>query len=340
MGQSLAVKYRPTSLTEVCGQQSIVKILTTQARNKVLSNAYLFCGGSGVGKTTIARAFASLINDGVGTPIEIDAASHNGVDAVRALIQSASERALDCEYKVIILDECHALTSQAWQVLLKVLEEPSEFTIFVFCTTDPQKIPTTIINRVQRFNFQRLSLDIVKQRLAYICEQEGYTEYQDAVEYIAKLSEGGMRDAIARLEKAASYNPQLTMANVMEALGGSSYDELFSFVDSFVDGKDAELLSFIEAYHFGGGDIRAFVDRLLEFVLDLGKYSLFQDCATTKIPKTYEDRLRFTTGFRDSLQYFVWLTDKLLAIKNAIKKDASPKVTFEAMVLTACRMPG
>ena len=340
MGQSLAVKYRPTSLEEVCGQRSIVKILSQQAQSQNLANAYLFCGSSGVGKTTIARAFASLINKGIGHPIEVDAASHNGVDAVRSLIQGASERALDCEYKVIILDECHALTSQAWQVLLKCLEEPFEFTIFIFCTTDPQKIPSTIINRVQRFNFQRLPFETVRDRLVHICECEGYTDYTDAVDYIAKVSDGGMRDAIARLEKAASYSSTLTLANVMEALGGVSFDDLFTFVDAFVDGKDTEVLNYIEKYHQGGGDIRAFVDRLLEFTLDLSKYSIFQSCSTTKVPQLYEARLKYTTSFKNSTQYFVWLVERLLSIKNALKKDASPRVTFEAMVITACRMPG
>ena len=340
MGQSLAVKYRPTTLSEVCGQQSIVRILTAHAQTKNLSNAYLFCGGSGIGKTTIARAFASLINGGQGHPVEVDAASHNGVDAVRALIQSASERALDCEYKVIILDECHALTSQAWQALLKCLEEPTEFTIFIFCTTDPQKIPATIVNRVQWFNFQRLSQDNIKQRLTYICECEGYTEYADSLDYLAKLSEGGMRDAISHLEKAASYSTSLTLPNVIEALGGSPFEELFAFVDNFVDGKEEALLAYIEDYHLGGGDVRALVDRLLEFVLDLGKYSIFQTCSAIKIPLIYEDKLKFSTRFKDSTQYFVWLAGQLLNMKNTLKKDASPKVTLEAMVLTTCRMLG
>ena len=159
MGQSLAVKYRPHAFEDVCGQESIIKILNMQASTKRVSNAYLFCGASGCGKTTIARIFASKINEGKGTPIEIDAASHNGVEAVKTLVKGASERSLDSEYKVIILDECHSITNQGWQAFLKGIEEPSEYTIFIFCTTDPQKIPPTIINRVQRFNFQRISND-------------------------------------------------------------------------------------------------------------------------------------------------------------------------------------
>lgn len=340
MGQSLAVKYRPTTLDQVCGQRSIIKILTAQATSKSLSSAYLFCGSSGIGKTTIARAFASLINDGAGKPVEIDAASHNGVDAIRPLLQSATERALDCEYKVIILDECHVLSTAAWNVFLKSLEEPTEYTIFILCTTDPQKIPATILNRVQRFNFQRLSLDAVKQRLQFICQQEHFTDYDASIDYIAKQADGGMRDAIALLERAASYSTSLTIDNVMEAIGSSSFEDLFGFVDSFVDGKVDALLNYIEQYHQDGGDVKLFVDQLLEFVVDLGKYSMFHDLRTTRIPAIYEDKLKYTVKFKDSTAMFVWLTERILDIKNTLKKDASPKIALEAMVLTSCKELG
>ena len=151
--EALAVKYRPKTFEDVVSQNAIIRILRKQIELKQFKNCYLFCGASGCGKTTVARIFANAINQGNGNPIEIDAASNNGVDNVRQLIKTASERSLDSEYKIIIIDECHALTTQAWQAFLKCIEEPPMYTIFIFCTTDPQKIPTTIINRTMRFNF-------------------------------------------------------------------------------------------------------------------------------------------------------------------------------------------
>ena len=133
MSQSLAVKYRPTKFEDVCGQSITVKILERAIEQKNFKHAYLFAGDSGCGKTTLARIFATYLNKGVGSPIEIDAASNNGVDQVRTIIDSASERALDGEYKIFIIDECHAITSAGWQAFLKSIEETPEYTIYIFC---------------------------------------------------------------------------------------------------------------------------------------------------------------------------------------------------------------
>ena len=178
--ESLAVKYRPRTFDSVCSQSSIVKILQRQLDTGEISNTLLFCGSSGCGKTTCARIFANEINKGVGNPIEIDAASNNGVDNVKQIIREANERSIDSEYKVYIIDECHSLTNQAWQAFLKCIEEPPKYTIFIFCTTDPQKIPETIKNRVQKFTFNRISVDKIKERLTFICRSEGYTNYEEA----------------------------------------------------------------------------------------------------------------------------------------------------------------
>ena len=174
MAEALATIYRPRKFEEVCSQTSIVKILQRQIDTGEFKNSYLFCGSSGCGKTTCARIFANEINKGVGSPIEIDGASNNGVENVKMIIKAAQERSIDSKYKIYIIDECHALTSQAWQAFLKCIEEPPTYTIFIFCTTDPQKIPETIKNRVQRFTFNRIPTNIIKDRLAYICRQEGF----------------------------------------------------------------------------------------------------------------------------------------------------------------------
>ena len=154
---SLAVKYRPTCFSDLTEQKAVVSILTNQIETNTIKHGYLFCGGAGTGKTTSARIFANMINNGSGEPIELDAASNNSVDDIRALTEDAQTQSLDCEYKVFIIDECHSLSNQAWQAFLKTLEEPPAKSIFIFCTTDPQKIPNTILSRVQRYNFSRIS---------------------------------------------------------------------------------------------------------------------------------------------------------------------------------------
>lgn len=172
MSKALAIKYRPHTWDEVTEQGSTKIILQQQLESGEVKNAYLFCGPAGCGKTTCARIFAHDINNGQGNPIELDAASNNGVDDVREIIQQAKTKSLDSEYKIFIIDECHALSNSAWQAMLKIIEEPPAKSIFIFATTDPQKIPKTILSRVQRYDFQRISQDGIVNRLKYILDEE------------------------------------------------------------------------------------------------------------------------------------------------------------------------
>ena len=172
--QSLAVKYRPMSFNDMTEQSAIKDILENQIKTNSFQNGYLFTGPAGTGKTTSARIFANMINDGKGNPIEVDAASNSGVDNIRQIIDDAKRKPLDAEYKIFIVDECHSLSDSSWQALLKTLEEPPKFTIFIFCTTNPEKIPQTILSRVQRYNFQRISQEGIVNRLKYVLQQEGY----------------------------------------------------------------------------------------------------------------------------------------------------------------------
>lgn len=172
--KSLAIKYRPHDWASVTEQSSTKLILQQQLDSGEVKNAYLFCGPAGCGKTTCARIFANDINKGEGNPIELDAASNNGVDDVREIIQQAKTKSLDSEYKIFIIDECHALSNSAWQAMLKIIEEPPAKSIFIFCTTNPERIPKTILSRVQRYDFNRISTEGIINRLQYILEQENY----------------------------------------------------------------------------------------------------------------------------------------------------------------------
>lgn len=174
--QSLAVRYRPHKWLDLVEQDSIKIILQQQLESGEFQHAYLFVGGAGTGKTTTARIFANEINKGSGTPIELDAASNSGVEDVRNIIQQAKTKSLDSEYKIFIIDECHSLSNTAWQAFLKLIEEPPAKSIFIFATTNPEKIPKTILSRVQRYTFNRISQDGIVTRLISILENEGYKQ--------------------------------------------------------------------------------------------------------------------------------------------------------------------
>ena len=335
--ESLAVHYRPTNFSDVVSQSSTIKILKKQIQNKDFSNCYLFSGASGCGKTTVARIFANEINNHRGKPIEIDAASNNGVDNVRNMINSAKERSLDSEYKIYIIDECHALTSQSWQAFLKCIEEPPKYTIFIFCTTDPQKIPDTIKNRVMQFNFTRISDEKIKERLMYICKQESFINYEDACSYISRICNGGMRDAIALLDKCSGYSTDLSIENVLDAIGDFSYDVFFELLNSTIDGDEKKALSIIDTVYSNGSNIKLFIEQYFAFVMDVNKFLIFGDVGMTKIPTTKVRDLAFVTGFDNSRQYYNYYLNKLFDAKDSVKSETNVKVVFEFYLMQLCR---
>jgi DNA polymerase-3 subunit gamma/tau len=211
------------------------------------------------------------------------------------------------------------------------------YTIFIFCTTDPQKIPETIKNRVQRYTFNRIPTNIIKDRLAYICRQEGFTNYEEAVDYISKISDGGMRAAISFLDKSAGFSTDLNINNVLSALGNYSYETFFNLINYMIDGVEAPVLKLISDFYDEGNDLKLFVDQFLNFVMDVNKYSLFKTCDVTKIPSSMEDKLIGSTNFDNAPKYYSYVADKLLQLKNMLKNDNSPRVTIEIMLLQITR---
>ena len=343
MKQALAVKYRPQTFEEVVGQNVTVTILKKALETRSFKNTYLFCGKSGCGKTTLARIFAKEINRGIGDPIEIDAASNNGVDQVRAIIDSANQRSLTGEYKIYIIDEAHAITSQGWQAFLKGIEEPPMYTIFIFCTTEPNKIPATILNRVQRYNISAISNENIKKRLEYICKQEGFTNYDQTCDLISKIAQGGMRDAITYLDQCADYSTDLTIDNSKKIIGDLSYEAMLKLTNFLIDGDEGKMLALIDYLSDTGRDLKQFVNLYLEFVLDILKYILFDDISLTSIPaylETIQDKtvnVKYTIGIDNNIAWFNALADILLETKTAIKYDSSYKSTIKAYLLRVIR---
>lgn len=342
MAESLSVKYRPKSLDDsIMGQDSIIKILKRQLELGEFSNTYLFNGASGCGKTTTARAFAKAINHNQGTPIEIDAASNNGVDNVKEIVRFAAERSLDSEYKIYIIDECHSLTSQSWQAFLKCIEEPPKYTIFIFCTTEKNKVPDTIKNRCQVFNFNRISSDKICNRLKYICNSEGVTNYEEACDYLSRICNNQMRDGISLLSKCLGYRnigtTDLSLDTVLMALGDYSFKTYFELINNIVDGNNASVLQTLSNIYNQGTDMKLFVDQFLSFVLDLYKYSLMKDYRVTKIPGNMEEDLKYATGFENNTNVFNKCSEILLELKNMLKTDVSINPTIEVMFIKMIR---
>ena len=326
---SLAVKYRPQEFEEVSGQQIVVQVLRKAIEKEKFSNVLLFAGPSGTGKTTIARLFATKINKGLGSPIEIDAASNTGVDNVRAIIDSASTRAITGEYKVFIIDECHMISNAGWNAFLKGIEECPKYTVLIFCTTEPNKVPQTILNRVQRYNLSKISMSDIKARLEYICKQEGFANYEQTCDLISKTCQGGMRDAIAMLEQCADFSTDLSVENTKQILGESSFETMFKLTWALQQKKDKDTLSIIDGLYNSGKDLKQFISIYLDFTLDLEKYIIFKDISLTAIPAYLATEqnavVQYTVQDKNSLNYFKELTEAILNIKQLIKYDNSYK---------------
>lgn len=340
--ESLAVKYRPKTFDDMTEQSAIKDILMNQLETKTFQHGYLFTGPAGTGKTTSARIFANMINAGKGNPIEVDAASNSGVDNIRQIIEDAKRKPLDAEYKIFIVDECHSLSNGAWQALLKTLEEPPKFTIFIFCTTDPQKIPNTILSRVQRYNFQKISNDGIADRLSAIlimeseeaneCGCDGAYDWNaEALEYIAKVSNGGMRDAITLMDKCLSLSPDLTLENVLKTIGGEDYNTFILFLTALQNKEKGTAITTIENVYNAGKDVKQFMKDFAKFILEVEKYALYKNFNYISLPNTLENELQ---QLIDDTLFNVM--DFVVSLNNQIKWDSDPKTLIELSILIYC----
>ena len=333
---NLAVKYRPERFKDVVCQDNVKKVLTNQLETNEVKQAYLFCGSSGTGKTTSARIFANEVNGGKGKPIEIDGASNNGVDNIRNIIDDCRMKSLDSNYKVYIIDEVHMLSIGAFNALLKVLEEPPKGVIFILCTTDPHKIPATILSRVQRFQFKRIPQNEVVKRLQYVLQQEGKITYDmEALQYIAKLADGGMRDALMKLDTVLGYTTEITMEAVLDCLGITNYDYLFKIVSSIIKQDATTPMQLIDDLYKQGKDLKLFVKDLSKFILDLCKLELTQDINTTMIPPELKTKCTQLLCKCD-LDLLVDIMDAVNKLMDKIKYEQNPKSLIESELIILC----
>lgn len=334
--EALATKYRPQHFEDVVCQDNIKKVLTNQLETGEIKQAYLFCGSAGTGKTTSARIFANDVNEGKGKPIEIDGASNNGVDNIRSIIDDCRMKSLDSKYKVYIIDEVHMLSIGAFNALLKVLEEPPKGVIFILCTTDPHKIPATILSRLQRFDFKRIPQFEIVNRLKYILQQEGKITYDiEALEYIAKLADGGMRDAIMKLDTVLGYTTNITLQSVLDCLGITNYEHLLKIVQGIINKQADEPIQIIDSIYRDGKDLKLFVKDLNKFVLDLCKLNITRNKELTMIP-TDIMRQCIHIATNTSKYDLVDILDGVNNLLDKIKYEQNPKNLIESELIILC----
>ena len=341
MAQSLAIKYRPRTFDDVVEQGSIKVILTQQLASNEWKHAYLFCGGAGTGKTTCARIFANELNEGQGNPIELDAASNNGVDDVREIIKQAKTKSLDSKYKVFIIDECHSISNAGWQAFLKIIEEPPATSIFIFCTTDPQKMPKTIISRVQRHDFNKISNEGIVGRMHMVLDNEGYNDMDkvvsmESLSYIAKLAEGGMRDALTMLDKCIAYSSDLNLKNVVAALGTVDYDLMFDLTEYLLTKDTHNAITLLDVLHLNGKDLKQFVKSYIQFLIDVNKHLLGVDWKYITLPELDDYKMRIQNMNKmqsDPEESILNILDIFVALDSNIKFSATPKYDIEAQII-------
>lgn len=332
---SLAIKYRPKSFDDVTEQNEIKIILQNQLETDSFKQAVIFVGPAGSGKTTCARIFANEINKGMGSPIEMDAASHNGVDDVREISELAKTQSIEAKYKVFILDEAHMFSAGAWAAMLKLIEEPPARCVFILCTTDYWKIPKTIQSRCQRYDFKRISTSGIYNRLLDILCQEGFNRTdidEDAIEFIARKSDGCLRDAITTLDKCLSFSKDLSIDNVIQALGLSHLDVFQQLTDKYIYKEEKAILELLESSYNDGADMKQFIKDYRNFILDVCKYFLTESFDYISLPSTMQKWLDgLDANYDDCLE----ILDLLVDLDSKLKYDSNPLATIEAEFILA-----
>lgn len=283
--QALYRKWRPMTFDDVVGQNHITETLKHELASEKIGHAYLFCGTRGTGKTTTAKIFSRAVNcenpkDGEPCNVcdtckgiidgrimdvyEMDAASNNGVDAIRNLREEVIYTPAGCKYKVYIIDEVHMLTIQAFNALLKTLEEPPEHALFILATTEPQKIPQTILSRCQRYDFKRIGVDDIAGRLKKVAAAEGINATEDALELIAEIGDGSMRDALSVLDRCSAFGEELRRENVSEIVGIVDERVLFDITEDVISNNVSGAIAKLDGLLNMGKDVLTFFEDYIE----------------------------------------------------------------------------
>lgn len=272
--------------------------------------------------TTSARIAANYLNEGQGEPIEIDAASYGNVDSIRDIVKQAQMYPIGCKYKVFIIDEVHCISPAGWAALLKLVEEPPARTVMIFCTTNPEKIPSTILSRVQTFQLSKISLKGITDRLIHVleCEKsEGRDISYDveAINFIAKLGQGGMRDSLTLLDKALAYSNNVTIQSLEASLNLPSYDDYFSLLSACAKHNNEAIADIINKVYNSGVNFVRWFEGFHGFVMNVVKYVLLQDIQATTIPSSYQDKISKYSSAHVNI--CLKLASKLMELNHELK---------------------
>ena len=341
-------KFRPQNFRDMVGQEHITKTLMNQMKNERVAHAYLFSGGRGSGKTTTAKILARAVNcmhpvDGEpcneceickqaleGTLIdisEIDAASNNGVDNIRDIREEVEFIPTSGKYRVYIIDEVHMLSTGAFNALLKTLEEPPKHVIFILATTEPQKLPVTILSRCQRFDFKRISIDDIIKRLKIICAESNIEIEDGALKIIAKMSDGAMRDAISILERCiADGSEKITEEQIRELVGIPEIDYLLKITNSILSNDASKVLEISEELINSGKDLDVFTWELIKFIRDLLMLHVSDNLVVYKDEEKakMKELIKLTTKER-----LLSLITDISTLQNGMKWATDKEVIFE-----------
>lgn len=361
--QALYRKFRPTEFEDVKGQEHIVTTLKNQIKADRIGHAYLFCGTRGTGKTTVAKIFAKAVNcehpvdgspcgecpscraiaDGSSmNVIEIDAASNNGVDNIRQIREEVSYRPTEGKYKVYIIDEVHMLSTGAFNALLKTLEEPPSYVIFILATTEAHKIPITILSRCQRYDFHRISIDTIAARLSDLMLQEKVDVEEKAIRYVAKAGDGSMRDALSLLDQCIAFHlgETLTYENVLEVLGAVDTEVFSRLLRQIIDKNVAAAISILDELVDEGRELGQLVSDFtwylrnllliqssddMEEVLDMSQDSIDALKEEAKLISP-EVLLRYIRIFSELGNQVRYASQKRIVIEIAIIKLCRPEM--------------
>ena len=342
-------KYRPVDFDSVYGQEEVVTVIKNAINNNMISHAYLFCGPRGTGKTTIAKIIARMVNcenliDGKpcgkcyncinflnsNDIVEIDAASNNGVDEIRELRDKINLVPSNAKYKVYIIDEVHMLTTQAFNALLKTLEEPPAHVIFILATTEPHKIPLTIASRCQKFRFTKINSKKIVDRLSEIAKLENITVSEDVLYEIARISDGGMRDAINFLDQLVAYdNKVITLDDIYKVNGSVSYNDIYLLLKSIVENNKVEIIKFFDMFDSSGKDINKFASELILFLKDVILYNNTKLLSDIDIKN---ENIILVNELYDSKIVYE-LIEKLNEIQNSLRISTHGCILFMTMIL-------
>jgi len=356
----LSRKYRPKSFNEIVGQEHIVNTLANAIQTNRVAHAYLFAGPRGVGKTSMARILSKALNCQKGPTdvpcnkcsacesirngndidvLEIDGASNRGIDEIRSIRQNVGYAPAISRYKIYIIDEVHMLTKEAFNAILKTLEEPPGHVKFIFATTSPNRVPDTVQSRCQRFDFKNISVSDISNRLAQICKTENILVEDGALQTIAKYAMGGLRDSESILDQLTSFcREKITLRDIYDVLGVVSEGEIAGLIDSFVD-KNPELA--VKIFHEiteNGKDVDGFIDQLLSYIRDLllisicSKNSDLVETISRDVNLLQKQASRFSP---DTLMYMIQLISET---KSKARDLLQQKILLEVVLIKLATM--